>query len=99
MRRLSLRIRCEHVLWFLVYPALIGAACALDPVGRLPTLCTAGWLLSQAAGSVLAGKAGDAGNTAAIGWLGLICCVAATVVFLCVSIPLDRAARAPRAGG
>nr|WP_246781329.1 MFS transporter [Rhodoblastus sphagnicola] len=86
----------NYALWFLAYPALIGAACALDPVGRLPTLCTASWLLSQAAGSVLAGAAGDAGNYAAIGWLGLICCAGAAAVFLCVSLPLDRAARARR---
>jgi predicted MFS family arabinose efflux permease len=89
----------NYVLWFLAYPALIGAACALDPVGRLPTLCTASWLLSQAAGSVLAGAAGDAGDNAAIGWLGLVCCASAAVVFLFVSIPLDRAARARRLRG
>ncbi|MCW2318382.1 putative MFS family arabinose efflux permease [Rhodoblastus acidophilus] len=88
----------NYALWFLAYPALIGAACALDPVGRLPTLCTASWLLSQAAGSVLAGAAGDAGNYAAIGWFGLICCASAAAVFLCVSIPLDRAASALRSG-
>jgi MFS family permease len=80
----------NYVLWFVIYPFLIGAACAIDPVGRLASLCTATWLLSQSAGNLLAGVLGDSGRYWITGVMALACCIVASVLFTALSWPIDR---------
>jgi len=80
----------NYVLWFIVYPFLIGTACAVDPAGRLASLCTATWLVSQSLGNVIAGVMGDSGRYWMAGIMALICCVIASALFVMVTRSLER---------
>jgi predicted MFS family arabinose efflux permease len=80
----------NYVLWFIVYPFLIGTACAVDPAGRLATLCTATWLVSQSLGNVIAGIMGDSGRYWMTGIMALICCVLASALFVMVTRSLQK---------
>lgn len=79
----------NYVNWFVVYPFLIGTACVIDPVGRLATLCTATWLVSQSLGNVIAGILGDSGRYWIAGIMALICCVLASALFILVTRSLE----------
>ena len=80
-----------NVSWFLTYPLLLGLAYGNDDSGRLAVMTTGTWLLSQSAGSLVAGViAQKFGGYTPIGPLGGIICVLAIVVALPAARRLDR---------
>ena len=80
-----------NVSWFLTYPLLLGLAFDNDASGRLAVMTTGTWLLSQSAGSLVAGViAQKFGGYTPIGPLGGIICVLAIMVALPAAQRLDR---------
>ena len=80
-----------NVTWFLTYPLLLGLAYANDDSGRLAVMTTGTWLLSQSAGSLIAGViAQQFGGYTPIGPLGGLICVLAIVIALPAARRLDR---------
>ena len=90
-----------NVSWFLTYPLLLGLAYGNDDSGRLAVMTTGTWLLSQSAGSLVAGViAQNFGGYTPIGPLGGIICVFAIMVALPAARRLDRLqAKLPIGGG
>ncbi|WEQ57107.1 hypothetical protein LV564_08685 [Komagataeibacter nataicola] len=74
----------NYVLWFFIYPNLIGIACRMDPTGRLATLCSGAWMISQASVTPLSGLLGRNGHFLGIGLLGMGNCLAGVLLVTCL---------------
>ncbi|GBQ52673.1 major facilitator superfamily transporter [Komagataeibacter sucrofermentans DSM 15973] len=70
----------NYALWFFIYPNLIGIACRMDSSGRLATLCSGAWMISQASVTPLSGLLGRNGHFLGVGLLGMGNCLVSTLL-------------------
>ncbi|QNT77465.1 MFS transporter [Entomobacter blattae] len=64
----------NYLLWFFIYPQLIGLAGKLDPSGKLASLASGSWMFTQATATTLAGFAGYHQLFLLVGTSGLVAC-------------------------
>ncbi|MFT9164558.1 MFS transporter [Komagataeibacter saccharivorans] len=76
----------NYALWFFIYPNLIGIACRMDPTGRLATLCSGAWMISQASVTPLSGLLGRNGHFFDVGLVSMGNCLVAALLVTCLDV-------------
>jgi len=84
-------VAANWTLWFFLYGYLFGLGAALDPLGRLPAVIGAMYLMAAGLAATIGGFLLDLSSFRAIGWLALMLCIMAAVIAWVAGRRIDRA--------